>query len=120
MQFNFYYDQSIFLVYVITGVVLLLAGWYVQRNPPSHINPVYGYRTPRAKMSKENWDFAQKFSARLMVQAGLLLCILGVIGGFIPPQDNLWFMMVSVFLLIGIILFPIFLTERELKKRDHN
>lgn len=43
-------------------VPLLMVGFgkTFMKNPPTEINPGYGYRTPRSSKNKETWDFAQR------------------------------------------------------------
>ncbi|WP_442847270.1 SdpI family protein [Leeuwenhoekiella sp. H156] len=63
------------LVFVSTAVVLY-------RFPPKHINYLYGYRTAKSMKSQQHWDFAQKFSALRMIEAGIFLIILAGISAF--------------------------------------
>lgn len=39
--------------------------------PPKKINNFYGYRTTRSVKSQQAWDFAQRYSAKKMIMAGL-------------------------------------------------
>lgn len=60
-------------------VLLLLLGLVFYFYPPKKINGLYGYRTPRSMKNLENWHFANKLSARLMLRytaVGLLLFLL--------------------------------------------
>ena len=45
---------------LIPGVMIGF-GKEFQKNPPTEIDPGYGYRTSRSMKNKLTWDFAQKY-----------------------------------------------------------
>lgn len=47
--------------------------------PPKHINDFYGYRTRRAKINQETWDFAHKFMARIWYRVSIIIFTLSLI-----------------------------------------
>ena len=45
------------------------------KNPPTEINPGYGYRTAMSSKSQEAWDFAQKYMGEVWFKAGRFLLL---------------------------------------------
>lgn len=43
------------------------------KNPPTEINPGYGYRTAMSSKNQDTWDFAQKYMGKVWHQAGWVL-----------------------------------------------
>lgn len=62
---------------LLFGGIFTLAGGIQYRFPPKKINHFYGYRTPASQRSKEAWDFAQVYSAQLMIRLGLGILVTG-------------------------------------------
>ena len=60
---NMTFDNPLFLIPVMTGVIFIVAGWIMMKFPPKDINSLYGYRTKNSMKNKERWAFAQKYSA---------------------------------------------------------
>ena len=50
-----------------------------QKNPPTEINPGYGYRTTMSSKNQDTWDFAQKYMGELWYRAGRWLLIPSVL-----------------------------------------
>ena len=46
-----------------------------QKNPPTEINPGYGYRTTMSSKNQDTWDFAQRYMGKVWYQAGRWLLI---------------------------------------------
>ena len=46
-----------------------------QKNPPTEINPGYGYRTAMSSKNQDTWDFAQRYMGKVWYQAGRWLLI---------------------------------------------
>jgi len=74
----------------LTGVVFLLAGFVMSKFPPKEINSFYGYRSSKSMKSQEAWDFAQEFSSKVMMKAGLFLIIFGLLGYYILDISFFW------------------------------
>ena len=54
----------------INALILTMVGVLFWMCPPKKINDFYGYRTTRSRKSQESWDFAQRYSAKLMMVFG--------------------------------------------------
>lgn len=72
-----------FWFYLIFGniipAIMVIIGAIFKSNPPGEINLFMGYRTTRSMKSKEAWDFANKYSGKLMFICGLILLILSAL-----------------------------------------
>ena len=105
------------LIMTVVGVVF----WIY---PPKKINEFYGYRTIRSRKSQEAWDFAQRYSAKLMTIFGLAALIVAAAthlfrNSLCINSDYLMLYDICITLLLPIIVAipPIILTELELRKR---
>ncbi len=63
----------------LIGAITLFIGWIQKTWPPKKINNLYGYRTTSAMKNQETWDEANRYSAILMMKAGVVLVITGII-----------------------------------------
>ncbi|QQS36009.1 MAG: SdpI family protein [Ignavibacteriales bacterium] len=67
--------------------------------------------------SQEVWDFAQKYSSRVMLFSGVILIVIGVIALPFPVINPLPEVIISVFIVIASVIALYFLTEQEIKNR---
>lgn len=94
----------------------MLAGLVMLKFPPSKINFIYGYRTPRSMKSQERWDFAQRYAARELLRIGGLTMVLAAVGFFFKPQSATGAAVaIALPALFAIVL--IVRVERAIKKR---
>ena len=110
--------------YYICPLIILVVGIVFWMYPPKKINEFYGYRTTRSRKSQEAWDFAQRYSAKLMTIFGLAALIVAAAAHFFRNSlcinsDYLMLYDICITLLLTIIVVipPIILTELELRKR---
>lgn len=75
-----WFNDPFFITLVTTGITIIVMGFVMKKWPPKHINDLYGYRTKRSKKSLAHWNFAQKLSAKLMINYGLIIMLISVIG----------------------------------------
>ena len=108
----------------ISTLILTVVGVVFWMYPPKKINEFYGYRTTRSRKSQEAWDFAQRYSAKLMTILGLAALIVAgggrlFLNGLCINSDYLMQYDICITLLLPIIVVipPIILTELELRKR---
>lgn len=101
---------------LITGIVFSLLGWAFYQSPPSEINPLMGYRTKMSMKSQEHWNFAQKYSARLMAIGGSIMIGLSLLSYFIPV-DTEYKQIGGVVLLVLNAVYVIIATEVALRKQ---
>ena len=113
---NMTFDNPLFLIPVMTGVIFIITGWIMMKFPPKDINSLYGYRTKNSMKNKERWAFAQKYSAIEMTKLGGLLTLSGVMGFFFNPTVNTAVVIgLGSMLMVVIILF--LRVENAIKKK---
>ena len=110
--------------YYINALILTVGGAVFWACPPRQINEFYGYRTTRSRKSQEAWDFAQRYSAKLLTIFGFAALIVAAAAHLFRNRlcvnyDYLMLYDVCITLLLPIIVVlpPIVLTELELRKR---
>ena len=110
--------------YYICPLIFLVVGLVFWMYPPKKINEFYGYRTTRSRKSQEAWDFAQRYSAKLMTMFGFAALIVGagahLFRNRLCINSNylmLYDICITSLLPIIVVLPPIVLTELELRKR---
>ena len=113
------FQSEITFITVICGVIFILAGVIVYFFPPKSINGLYGYRTAASMKSQENWDFAQIYSAQKMMLSGLILCIVGILAGFVSMSENLQ-TVIGLSILISSCIYLFVSTEKALKEKFQN
>ena len=110
--------------YYISTLILTVVGVVFWTYPPTKINEFYGYRTTRSRKSQEAWDFAQRYSAKLMTIFGLAALIVAAAAHLFrnslcvnSDYLMLYDICITSLLPIIVVLPPIVLTELELRKR---
>lgn len=107
--------MAAFVIQACVGLLLVISGGIFRKYPPKEMNRWYGYRTGNAYKSKEVWEFAQKYSAGLILKTGVVLT-------FISPVYLLWNysgiidVILSTSVSILFTLLPIYFTEKAIKK----
>ena len=110
--------------YYTCPLIFLVVGIVFWAYPPKKINEFYGYRTTRSRKSQEAWDFAQKYSAKLMTVLGLVALAVTSIAHWLRSRlclNSEYVMLydigITLLLTIIVVLPPIVLTELQLRKR---
>ena len=80
-------DNSLILVPIVCGSILLIAGFLLYKFPPKRINILYGYRTKSSMRNQETWDFSQRICAKVSMKAGGLSALPSIIGLFYNPGE---------------------------------
>lgn len=109
-----------FWVPIGMGVLFMLIGWLTQKIVPDFANPFYGYRTPRSKKNKSNWDFAQSYSSRLTIRCGGALLSFSVILPFIGKWNEAAGIVGVLILTLAPAIWLIYSTENALKKHERS
>lgn len=99
----------------LVGVIFIIIGIIMLIFPPKKINMLYGYRTNRSMQNQKNWDFSQKYSAKLLALIGVALTCISALNIFLNLEEVAE-MVVSTILIIGSIIFLVVKTENKLKK----
>jgi uncharacterized membrane protein len=98
----------------LVGIIFIITGIIMQVFPPKKINSLYGYRTNRSMQNQKKWDFAQKYSAKLLTVFGLALVLISSLNTFLNIQGDLE-KIISAILIIGSFIFLVIKTESKLK-----
>ena len=98
------------------GSILTMAGFIQFIYPPKGINALYGYRTSSSMKTKERWDFAQKYSSKLMIKLGLIYISLALFGLFLKEYEAIALAIHLPFMLV-IFVILIYKTEKNLKSK---
>ncbi|KMT22730.1 SdpI family protein [Clostridium cylindrosporum] len=103
----------IYIVYLISGIIFIIAGLVLRYFPPKSINGVIGYRTSMAIKNKETWDEAQRYGGNSMIVFGIINFIIAAFTYRIHALSNEVFQI--MFLIVGSIVV-IIIVEVHMKK----
>jgi uncharacterized membrane protein len=101
------------------GFVFTFLGAIMYSAQPTEINGFIGYRTSSSMKSQERWDFAQKYSSKVMMICGSVMIVLSMLGYFVPNdyEDKqligIWLLLISAITIIAV-------TEIAIKRRFKN
>ena len=112
---NFLVENLLFPSF-LSGIIFIITGFVMFKFPPKNINMLYGYRTTRSMKNQEQWDFSQKYSAKLLIFCGVFLILTSNISLLITINNKAK-LFISLALIFGSVIFLLFKTENELKKR---
>lgn len=112
---NFLVENLLFTSF-LSGIIFIITGFVMFKFPPKNINMLYGYRTTRSMKNQEQWGFSQKYSAKLLILCGVFLILTSNIS-LIITINNKAKLFISLALIFGSVIFLLFKTENELKKR---
>ena len=111
-------------VYYINALILTVGGAVFWACPPRQINEFYGYRTIRSRKSQEAWDFAQKYSAKMMTVLGLVALAVASIAHWLRSRlclNSEYVMLydigITAVLVVMVVIPSIVMTEIKLRKR---
>ncbi|KOF02215.1 SdpI family protein [Roseivirga seohaensis] len=107
--------NELLIVHLVIAFTVILPAVLMKLVVSEYPNTFVGYRTPASLRSKEAWDFAQPYSANLMLWSSGATLLTQVITYFTVPADTS-ILITSGVLVIGLAVV-IILTELELKKR---
>ncbi len=109
--------KPLFLVNFLTGVIFIIAAIIQLKFPPKKINSFYGYRTKNSMKSKEAWEFAQIYSAKLMLRFGGGLTLISLLLIRVNLSKPEYEVVASTFIISSIVVLMLLLVEKEIKKR---
>lgn len=104
--------------YLIVGVLLTVIALLTKRYPPKKINHIYGYRTRRSMKNQRNWDFANQYSADLMLYVGLMSLGIGIVAYYILSETA--GLLTALLLPCVLLILIIPMTEKKLKELEHD
>ncbi len=110
------FDNPLFLIPFITGLVFIITGVILFRLPPKKINGFYGYRTFSSMKSQERWGFAQLYGAKELIKSGIILTVLSLIRWIYNPDENIG-VALGMGILIAAIVFLLYRVESAIKNK---
>lgn len=110
--------ESIYFVPLLTGPIIVLAGWFLMTYPPKSINSLYGYRTKSSMRTQERWDFAQTYSGFWMMVWGAIMGTGSGIAYLLWPDLFAGQFWVGLIIMVVFIVIPIVQTEKKLSRFD--
>jgi len=110
-----YLENILFIVPMLTGIIYLIAGWFLQSRPPKKINNMYGYRTKASFQSQKHWDFAQEYSGNLLIKCGIFSILFSLLA-FVLPEGYVLGLVLVLLLSFGICWLVYRNTENALKR----
>ena len=82
--------DSVYLwVNIGQAALLLIMGYIYKFYPPKKPNYIYGYRTRRTMSNQNIWDYANKIGARMIILAGWLVMVIGVLSTYLFPDESI-------------------------------
>ena len=60
---------------LLIPLLMLGFGKSFMKNPPTEINPGYGYRTTMSSKNRDTWDFAQRYMGKVWYKWGRVLLV---------------------------------------------
>ncbi|HCW53185.1 MAG TPA: hypothetical protein DG753_05510 [Clostridium sp.] len=110
---------------LLIPIVMIVVGVISSREIPENINTFIGYRTKRSMKNIDTWKFANKYCGELWKKLGIEIFAISIIcnvPGFIFEIEVYSIIsLVLIVIQIAVIIFSIYLVERELKNKfDEN
>ncbi|MGW8121025.1 SdpI family protein [Roseivirga echinicomitans] len=107
--------NELLIVHIMVAFSVMLPAVLMKLAVTEYPNTFVGYRTPASVRSKEAWDFAQAYSAKLLLwSAGVTLLTQAMTYFMLPGEASI--LVTTAVLLLGITAM-IVMTEIALKKR---
>ena len=103
------------LITLITGVPFVVMGLIFKFFPPKNINSLYGYRTTSSMRNQETWQLANQFAARLMIQMGGLLAMVGALTFLLPPSPVTGLVAGTALVILSVVM-QVYFTEKHINK----
>jgi len=79
----------VLILFLLVGSIYLVCGALLYKAPPGRINHFMGYRTGRSMRDQRSWDFAQKYSGKMMIYAAVVAMAMGISVWMVFPDDAL-------------------------------
>lgn len=110
-------NKPLFVINFLTGFIFIIAAIIQLKFPPKKINSLYGYRTKSSMSSQEAWDFAQIYSAKLMLRFGAGLCLIALLLKEVSFSNVGYELVTSTFIITLLVVVMLAIVEKALKKR---
>ncbi|WP_323756717.1 SdpI family protein [Roseivirga sp.] len=106
---------ELLIIHLVVAFTVILPAILMKLAVSEYPNTLMGYRTPASLRSKAAWDFAQAYSANLLLWSSGITLLAQVVTYIMLP-DEASILITSGVMVVGIALV-IIMTESGLKKR---
>lgn len=110
---------AMFICTLIIPVIMIIFGKFFMNRAPKKINSGWGYRSAMSMKNRDTWEFAHKYSGKIMHYAGMLALIPSVFAMVLLPdgtQDSIGKVVLVIEILqIILIIACVIATEIALK-----
>lgn len=100
-----------------SGLAFCVVGIIMFYFPPKNINSLYGYRTKNSMKNQKNWDFSQKYSAKLLSLIGMAFVLISFARTLLPFNNDQHAIFGAIILTVGTVLLLI-IVEKAIKRNE--
>ncbi|WBU89457.1 SdpI family protein [Cellulophaga omnivescoria] len=97
------FSNPLFHIPLGSGSLFIIVGLFQLKFPPKKINNLYGYRTSKAMLNQNRWNFAQKYSSIQLIKIGFLLALSSLFSILYQPKKEIAVVICIALLLTSII-----------------
>ena len=110
-------DNPLVLLPLIVGGIFIICGLLLYYFPPKEINHLYGYRTKTSMQNQEIWDFAQKYSGKIMAIVGILYMLMAFPFSFLDLNSENFAVLIPIGTLLFFCVLLFIIVEKRLKQK---
>ncbi|MGV4439059.1 SdpI family protein [Ornithobacterium rhinotracheale] len=106
---------------LLIDLILMLLPVVFYFFPPKKMNSLYGYRTLKSFKDQRSWDFAQRYSAKRLLQISFIIMLLQItmiLLGVDANIENSYLLSVTLLSYIIGLIICVISTEIALKKQN--
>ncbi|HVB03856.1 MAG TPA: SdpI family protein [Chitinophagaceae bacterium] len=104
-MFNHFIHNSFFNGDILAGILFLIMGTLIRKNPPASMKAVFGYRTVLSTRNADTWKEGNLYAAHFSLRLSAILIPLGIFIGLIfRSQTRLFFFITAASVAISALL----------------
>lgn len=105
-----------FIDFIFPITMIILGYYYYFKKSQQPISKYSGLRTEFTMTSRRNWEFAHKFSGKVLIFAGCGLCIYAFVIKLIKPLPVEWLSLINNAIYITVFIAITAVSNRKTKK----
>lgn len=110
-------ENPLILIPLMVGGIFCICGCILYLFPPKNINFLYGYRTKTSMQNQEIWDFAQKYSGKVMAIYGFIFTLLTFPFSLLSTDSVMIGVGIPTVLIVVICLLLFYTVEKAIKNK---
>lgn len=110
------FNNPLFHIPFGSGCIFMLVGLFLLKFPPKKINTLYGYRTNKAMLTQERWNFAQKYASIQLIIIGFTLALTSFFSILYQPTKEIG-VVISIALLLTSTIALILKVEKAIDSK---